>query len=427
MTPLTLAQFVKFGLTTEAFKSYVTLIVDETKHFLHHYKQFEGKNSGILDVPPAMSELTIYTASSCLQGKEVRSKFDSGFADAFHDLDAGFQPINFMMPWAPLPQNRKRDAANRKMANTYLEIIRERREKGTEKDSEDMIWNLMKSVYKNGITIPDQEIAHMMIALLMAGQHSSATTASFILLRLASKPQIIEELLAEQKHILGTLDGGLEDLTYENLQKLTLHAQCVKETLRIHAPIHSIMRKVKSPMHIEGTNLTIPPTHTLLAAPGVTSHLSEYFPEPAVWNPHRWDAKPTSTNGANPSSNLPADDSTTTSSTTNPPSTTAQLSGDEKDATEAEEEKIDYGYGLVSKGTNSPYLPFGAGRHRCIGEQFAYLQLTTILATFVRGVKLRNEGDSEEVPGTDYSSLFSRPLRPAKVYWERREVVKEKA
>ena len=32
-------------------------------------------------------------------------------------------------------------------------------------------------------------------------------------------------------------------------------------------------------------------------------------------------------------------------------------------------EKIDYGFGAVSKGTESPYQPFGAGKHRCIGEQ----------------------------------------------------------
>lgn len=37
--------------------------------------------------------------------------------------------------------------------------------------------------------------------------------------------------------------------------------------------------------------------------------------------------------------------------------------------TDAAGEKVDYGFGLVSKGTESQYLPFGAGRHRCIGEQ----------------------------------------------------------
>jgi len=80
---------------------------------------------------------------------------------------------------------------------------------------------------------------------------------------------------------------------------------------------------------------------------------------------------------------------------------------------------IDYGYGLVSKGTGSPYLPFGAGRHRCIGEQFAYLQLGAITATMVREFKL-STGEGFRLVGTDYSSLFSKPLRPAWVNWERR-------
>jgi sterol 14alpha-demethylase len=40
-----------------------------------------------------------------------------------------------------------------------------------------------------------------------------------------------------------------------------------------------------------------------------------------------------------------------------------------KKYTDADGEKVDYGFGAVSKGTESQYLPFGAGRHRCIGEQ----------------------------------------------------------
>ena len=85
------------------------------------------------------------------------------------------------------------------------------------------------------------------------------------------------------------------------------------------------------------------------------------------------------------------------------------------------EEKEDYGYGLVSKGAASPYLPFGAGRHRCIGEQFAYVQLQTITAVALREYKFVNVDGSDKVVGTDYSSLFSRPLAPAVVKWERRE------
>ena len=323
---------------------------------------FKGTR-GTLNVPTTIAEMTIYTASRSLQGKEVRGKFDSSFADLYHDLDMGFSPINFMLPWAPLPHNKKRDFAQQKMAQTYTDIIKARREAGSKRDSDDMIWNLMDSVYKDGTPIPDFEIAHMMIALLMAGQHSSSSTAAWILIRLATRPDILEELYQEQVSVFGAELGAL---TYDGLQRLALNTQVVKETLRIHAPIHSIMRKVKSPMPVEGTPYTIPTSHVLLAAPGVTSKSPEYFPNPSHWEPHRWDAG-------------------------------------SSEKVDEEDEKIDYGYGLVSKGASSPYLPFGAGRHRCIGEQFANVQLGTITATMVRKFKFSQAVEAKEVVGTDYS------------------------
>ena len=379
---------VKFGLTAESLRSYVPLIVEEALEFVRRSPVFEG-SKGTFNVPATMAELTIYTASRSLQGKEVRSKFDSSFADLYHDLDMGFSPINFMLPWAPLPHNRKRDYAQRKMAQTYLEIIRARRQPGVKKDSDDMIWNLMSSIYKDGTPVPDLEVAHMMIALLMAGQHSSSSTIAWIILRLATRPEILEELLAEQRAVLGE---DLPPLTYDALQRLPLNSQVVKETLRMHAPIHSIMRKVKSPITIPDTPYTLPTTHVLLAAPGVTSKTATHFPDPDTWEPHRWDA----------GSPLAA---------ISPESATA----------DADDEKVDYGYGLVSKGAGSPYLPFGAGRHRCIGEAFAYVQLGTITATFVREFCFANLEGVKGVVGTDYSSLFSRPLNPAVVQWEKRE------
>ena len=233
-----------------------------------------------------------------------------------------------------------------------------------EKSEEDMIWNLMSCTYKNGSAIPDHEIAHMMIALLMAGQHSSSSTSAWILLRLATRPDIIEELYQEQKSILG---ADLPPLTHENLNKLVLNSQVVKETLRMHAPIHSILRKVKTPMVVDGTPYIIPTTHTLLSAPGVTSKTADHFVNPGDWEPHRWDSV----------------------------------------TIEEDDEKIDYGYGLVSKGSNSPYLPFGAGRHRCIGEQFAYVQLGTIVATMVRLFKFNNLPGQDGVVDTDYSVSVS--------------------
>ncbi|KAE8147641.1 serine/threonine protein kinase chk2 [Aspergillus avenaceus] len=372
-------KFVKFGLTSDALRSYVRLITNEVEDFVQNSTAFQGPK-GVFDVCKTIAEITIYTASRSLQGKEVRNRFDSTFAELYHDLDMGFAPINFMLPWAPLPHNRKRDAAQKKMTETYMEIIRERRKAGSKKDSEDMVWNLMSCAYKDGTPVPDEEVAHMMIALLMAGQHSSSSTAAWIVLRLAANPDITEELYQEQLRILGS---DLPPLTYESLQKLDLHSKVIRETLRIHAPIHSIIRAVKNPMPVEGTPYVIPTSHNVLSSPGVTARSGEHFLNPLDWNPHRWDE----------------------------PITTVS----------EDEEKVDYGYGLVTKGTNSPYLPFGAGRHRCIGEQFAYVQLGAITAALVRIFKFHNIPGVGSIPETDYSSLFSKPLGKSVVQFEKRK------
>ncbi|KAF1845856.1 eburicol 14 alpha-demethylase-like protein [Cucurbitaria berberidis CBS 394.84] len=377
-------KFVKFGLTQEALRSYVTLITREVDDFFKRHKTFKGQK-GIFDVPQIMAELTIYTASRSLQGEEIRNSFDAEVAQLYHDLDMGFSPINFMLSWAPLPHNRARDNAREKMIKLYSDIVRKRRAGAARKDGEhDMIWHLMDCKYKDGTPVPEHEIAGIMIALLMAGQHSSSSTISWILLRLAQNSHLVEELYAEQKAVLGE---DLPALTYEDLQRLPLHAQTVKETLRLHAPIHSIMRKVKNTLVIDGTNYVVNPSHTLMSSPGFSAQLDTYFANPAHWDPHRWDA--------------------------------GQHNYEE--AEEKDEDKIDYGWGVVSKGTKSPYLPFGAGRHRCIGEQFAYLHLQTILVAFVREFKMQNVGGSKNIAGTDFSSLFSRPLAKSFVEWERRE------
>ena len=325
--------------------------------------RFKGQ-SGECNITEVMAEITIYTASASLQGKEVRSKFDSTFALLYRHLDDGFQPINFMMPWLPLPQNRRRDHAQRVMETLYSDIISRRRQEGNRNDETDMIWTLMDAEYKDGTVMPDIHIARLMIALLMGGQHNTAVSGAWIMLNLANKPHLIEEMYQEQMHVLGS---PLPPLTWESLQKLTLSGNVIKETLRLHSPIHSILRQVKKLIPVPDTDWVIPPTHTLLASPGVLSRSKENFPRPMEWDPHRWDKVESSEKADD---NLP---------------------------------KVDYGFGMVSKAVGSPYLPFGAGRHRCVGEQYAYAQLGAIIATMVRLFKWEQIDPKAPLPATDYS------------------------
>ncbi|CAO1614402.1 unnamed protein product [Parajaminaea phylloscopi] len=400
-------RFVKAGLTTENLEVFVGQIVEEVKTFVAKDTLFaplkQDSSSVTLDIFKTMSQITILTASRTLQGVEVRESLDKTFADLYHDLDAGFIPINFIMPGLPLPGNFRRDRAQKKMSRFYRDIIEKRRAAGNiggESAEHDMIATLMQQTYKNGRPLTDIEMAHIMIALLMAGQHTSSATGAWALLRLASKPELIQELYDEQVRVYGEgSKGSFRPLDYEtNKNSVPVLDSVIRETLRMHPPLHSLMRLVLKDLPVPPTlsasrlgskqdahTLVIPKGHSVLAAPGVSAIDPELWPDAAEFKPSRW------------------------------------LEGGQlkADATEgAGGETVDYGWGAVSKAANSPYLPFGAGRHRCIGEQFAYLQLGTIISTFVRDFDWKL--DQGKFPEPDYTSMVVLPKPPANIVMTKR-------
>ena len=81
-----------------------------------------------------------------------------------------------------------------------------------------MIASLQTQTYKDGRPLTDREIAHIMIALLMAGQHTSSATSTWTLLELASRPDVYQRLYDEQVQVLGDGQGGFRRLEYDDLK-----------------------------------------------------------------------------------------------------------------------------------------------------------------------------------------------------------------
>ncbi|KAJ7285265.1 lanosterol 14-alpha-demethylase [Mycena rebaudengoi] len=394
-------KFVKFGLTTENFRAYVGMVEEEVEGFLNHDTRFttyqtEDINEwGHFDAIAAMAEITILTASRTLQGKEIRSNLDKSFAQLFTDLDGGFTPINFMFPNLPLESYRKRDRAQKKMSEFYVDIIKKRRADPTGDFEHDMIAALLDQKYRNGDKLKDHEIAHIMIALLMAGQHTSSATLAWTMLHLASDTATADALYAEQVKHFGNPDGSLRTMSYEDFRHLPLLDSCVRETLRMHPPIHSIMRQVREDVVVPASLsapskdgvYVVPKDTYVLASPLISQIDPQIWKDANKWNPARWNDEQ---------------------------GVAAQAL---KTYTDEGGEKIDYGFGAVSKGTESPYQPFGAGKHRCIGEQFAYLQICTIIATVIRKIELRLP---TPLPDHNYHTLILMPKDPKSIHYRRR-------
>ncbi|KAJ3117600.1 Lanosterol 14-alpha-demethylase [Phlyctochytrium bullatum] len=376
-------KFVKDALSTAAFRTYIPIFSEETIEFIREF-DFKGKKQLVFEPFPAMSELIIRTASHTLMGKEIRQQLRTGVvAKLYHDLDRGLAPINVFFRWLPLPTYFARDRANQEMTKLFAKIIKERRA-NENMDNTDVLQALMSATYRDGSKMSDDAVAHMMIALLMAGQHTSSTTSSWILFELARRPDVVEELLKEQSMVLtgkpDTPPHELPDLDYDSVRKLSLLECVMKESLRLHAPIHTIMRKVEEDIEYKGQ--VIPKGHFLCAAPQV-SHMDENrFPDPEKFDPYR------------------------------------HVNSDEGSS-----EWTINGVDIAQKSARSHFLPFGAGRHRCIGEAFAYLQNRVVVALMIREFVLslpKNKNGEDIFPETDFTSLIVVPKAGSKMVLERR-------
>ncbi|TCD62117.1 Lanosterol 14-alpha-demethylase [Steccherinum ochraceum] len=395
-------KFVKFGLRNDNFRTYMPMIEDEVTQFMKkqdHFRIFQMNDInewGTFDVLDVMSEITILTASRTLQGPEVRDTITASYADVFSDLDGGFTPIHWLFPSLPLPSYRKRDIAHKKISDLYVSIIRKRRESGSKLEAPDMIASLMEQKYRSGRALKDHEIAHIMIALLMAGQHTSSATGSWLMLHVADHPEIGEALYQEQVKNFRLPNGKWRTMDFEEIKDLPVLDSVIRETLRVHPPIHSIMRKVRTDIAVPATlaspsengTYVVPTGDYVWSSPAVSQLDPRIWKNSNEWDPTRW----------------------------SDPQGMAAAAG--RAYEDSEGAKIDYGFGLVSKGTDSPYQPFGAGRHRCIGEQFAYLQLSSVIATVIRQVELKLE---TPFPQPNYQTLITLPKKPRAISYRRRQ------
>ncbi|KAA0709892.1 Lanosterol 14-alpha demethylase [Triplophysa tibetana] len=345
--PLFLEQkkMLKTGLNIAHFKKHVEVIEEET----HEYFKRWGR-SGERDLFEALSELIILTASRCLHGPEIRSMLDERVAQLYADLDGGFTHAAWLLPgWLPLPSFRRRDRAHIEIKKIFYKVIKKRRD-AQEKD-DDMLQTLVDATYKDGRPLSDDEIAGMLIGLLLAGQHTSSTTSAWMGFFLARDRALQKRCYNEQKTICGE---DLPPLHYDQLKDLSLLDRCLKETLRLRPPIMTMMRMAKTPQTVG--EYTIPPGHQVCVSPTVNHRLQDTWSDRLEFNPDRY-------LNDNPAA-----------------------------------------------GEKFAYIPFGAGRHRCIGENFAYVQIKTIWSTLLRLFDF--ELVDGNFPEVNYTTMIHTPTEP---------------
>ena len=332
-------------------------------------------SEGEIDLLDWFAELTIYTSSACLIGAKFRNELDRRFAELYHDLERGTDALAFVDPYAPIESFRRRDQARAALVSLVGQIMAARAAAGPpERSGRDLLDVLMSIRNPDGTdTFSPDEITGMFISMMFAGHHTSSGTAAWTLIELLRNPACLAEVVAELDELYrpgpagasaGLAVGVPPPVSFQALREIPRLESAVKEALRLHPPLILLLRAATRELEVLGYR--IPAGALVGATPAVSNRIAADFPDPDAFRPERY----------------------------------------------AEPRQED----LINRWT---WIPFGAGRHRCVGANFAMIQLKAIFSVLLRDWSF----ELAQPPGSyrnDHSKMVVQLARPCVVRYRRR-------
>ncbi len=342
------------ALRDQRLRTYAHVMQEETEAYTDAWG-----DAGEIDLAAAMNELTVFIATRCLVGEEMRRRVSRDVARLYHDLEGGINLLAFFNPHLPLPVFRRRDRARARIQTLIAAVIAERRARGVE--GEDFLQTLMGARYADGRALTDTEITGMLLGIIFAGQHTSAVMSAWTGLLLLEHPAYLDAVLAEQRMVFG--EGRPIDL--ETLRRLVALERCIKEAERMHPPLIMLMRRVVRDLAYG--EWVVPAGDMAMVSPAAGHRLAEVFSEPDRYDPDRF--------------------------------------GPERQ----EDRRVKHAL-----------IGFGGGHHRCIGTTFAQQQIKVIWSVLFQRFEL-SPARTGHVP--DYSTFVVGPRTPCVVRYQRRRRV----
>ncbi|GAA4362684.1 cytochrome P450 [Nocardioides caricicola] len=312
-------------------------------------------DEGEIDLLDWFAELTIYTTSACLIGKPFREELDSSFAHHYHDLERGTDALAYVDPYLDIESFRIRDAAREKLVELVQGIIDRRKERGTVAKEDRDLLDVLIS-----IDMSADYITGIFISMMFAGHHTSSGTASWALIELMRNPETMSAVVKELDELYA--DGS--EVSFQALRSIPVLESALKETLRLHPPLIILMRVVAEEIELAGH--TIPTGTVVAASPRVSNRIASDFPNPDSFDPGRY------------------------------------IDPRQED--------------LQNRWT---WIPFGAGKHRCVGNAFAMMQMKAIFSVILRDYEFEMAQPSESYRD-DTSKMVIQLEQPCRVRYRRR-------
>lgn len=245
--------------------------------------------------------------------------------------------------WLPTRRNRQAHRAIRELTAIIDKIIEQRR--AASADSGDLLSLLIQAQDEDGSRMTKQQLRDEALTLFLAGHETTASTLSWTWWLLAQNPRVEQKLHAELAAVLEGRAPALEDIP-----KLIYTSQVISESLRLYPPAWAMAR-----LAIEDHNLggyPVPKGTGIAAVTWIVHRDPRWYQSPEEFLPERWQPD------------------------------------------------------LLKTIPRFAYFPFGYGPRQCIGNSFALMEATLVLATIAQHFRFTL------IPGHQVTPLASLTLRP---------------
>ncbi|XP_046828153.1 cytochrome P450 4C1-like [Vespa crabro] len=208
----------------------------------------------------------------------------------------------------------------------------------------------------------ENDIRDEMNTIIIAGSETSATTISFVLLMLATFPEIQDNVYEEVNRIYCSDDSKYVPMTYNDIKSMKLLERVIKETLRLFPAVPVIARKVMQDIKVT-KNWTIPKGCSVLFSIYKLHRNAKYWSRPLVFDPDRF---------------------------------------------------------LPERNCSTYYFPFSYGRRNCIGQHFAMIEMATVIAMLIKRFKITIDKPIEIAKIDVKLSITLKPTKPIRLKFEKR-------
>lgn len=309
-------------------ESYASVMVEYTDRMLQSWRDGETR-----DVYAALSALTLEIVAKTLFDADVRARV--------HEVGGALETILMSFErwlangvrfpeWVPTPGNQRFTRAAAVLDDLVTGILDERR--GSTVDRGDLLSMLMAAKdEETGAGMNAKQLRDEVMTLVLAGHETTANTLVWTFHLLAENSAVERRLAAELEAVLGAGDAARAP-TIEDIPRLPYTSMVVKESMRLYPAAWGMGREATRDTDVGAYRVTR--GTTLLLLQWMAQRDPAYFPDPTAFRPERWES--------------------------------------------------DFAKSLP----RFAYFPFGGGPRQCIGNAFAIMESTLVLATIASRFRL---------------------------------------